>query len=48
MITVDKGNSPGATDTVAKQFAGRLVHGTELDSSYKRGQDATFAVNGVI
>ena len=42
------GKSPIATDTVTVQYTGRLVDGTEFDSSYKRGQAATFAVNGVI
>ena len=48
VITEGKGRSPSATDTVTVQYTGRLVDGTEFDSSYKRGQAATFAVNGVI
>jgi FKBP-type peptidyl-prolyl cis-trans isomerase FklB len=48
VITEGKGKSPSATDTVTVQYTGRLVDGTEFDSSYKRGQAATFAVNGVI
>ena len=48
VITEGKGKSPNATDTVTVQYTGRLVDGTEFDSSYKRGQAATFAVNGVI
>ena len=48
VITEGKGKSPSATDTVTVQYTGRLVDGTEFDSSYKRGQAATFALNGVI
>ena len=29
-------------------YRGTLIDGTEFDSSYKRGQPATFPVNGVI
>jgi FKBP-type peptidyl-prolyl cis-trans isomerase len=29
-------------------YRGTLINGTEFDSSYKRGQPATFPVNGVI
>jgi FKBP-type peptidyl-prolyl cis-trans isomerase FklB len=29
-------------------YAGTLIDGTEFDSSYKRGQPATFPVGGVI
>lgn len=43
-----KGNTPKATDTVTVQYSGTLIDGTEFDSSYKRGQPATFPVNGVI
>ncbi|MEK6570958.1 MAG: FKBP-type peptidyl-prolyl cis-trans isomerase, partial [Bacteroidota bacterium] len=33
--------------TVSVNYRGTLVDGTEFDNSYKRGQPATFAVNGV-
>jgi FKBP-type peptidyl-prolyl cis-trans isomerase FklB len=33
---------------VTVNYKGTLIDGTEFDSSYKRGQPATFAVNGVI
>src|ERR1700682_1558552 len=36
------------TDTVTVNYRGTLINGTEFDSSYKRGQPATFPVNGVI
>lgn len=42
------GASPKATDTVTVNYRGTLIDGTEFDSSYKRGQPATFPVNGVI
>jgi FKBP-type peptidyl-prolyl cis-trans isomerase FklB len=48
VITEGKGKSPSATDTVTVQYTGNLIDGTEFDSSYKRGQAATFAVKGVI
>lgn len=43
-----KGVSPTADDTVTTHYRGRLIDGTEFDSSYSRGQPATFKVNGVI
>jgi FKBP-type peptidyl-prolyl cis-trans isomerase FklB len=42
------GPKPAATDTVNVNYRGTLINGTEFDSSYKRGQPATFPVNGVI
>jgi FKBP-type peptidyl-prolyl cis-trans isomerase len=42
------GKQPKADDTVTVNYRGTLLDGTEFDSSYKRGQPATFAVNGVI
>ncbi len=42
------GRTPTATDTVTVNYRGTLVDGTEFDSSYKRGEPATFPVNGVI
>jgi FKBP-type peptidyl-prolyl cis-trans isomerase FkpA len=43
-----KGPSPKATDQVKVNYRGTLTSGTEFDSSYKRGQPATFPLNGVI
>lgn len=43
-----KGEAPKAEDTVTVNYAGTLIDGTEFDSSYKRGEPATFPVNGVI
>ncbi|MCL5024772.1 MAG: FKBP-type peptidyl-prolyl cis-trans isomerase [Nitrospirae bacterium] len=48
MITEGKGKSPKATDTVTVNYRGTFIDGTEFDSSFKRGQPATFPVNGVI
>jgi FKBP-type peptidyl-prolyl cis-trans isomerase FklB len=48
VITDGKGRSPLATDTVTVNYRGTLIDGTEFDNSYKRGQPATFPVNGVI
>lgn len=47
---IDEGNGPipTATDVVKVDYRGTLINGTEFDSSYKRGEPATFPVNGVI
>ncbi|MBA4176208.1 MAG: peptidylprolyl isomerase [Leptothrix sp. (in: Bacteria)] len=42
------GASPQATDTVRVHYRGTFPDGREFDSSYKRGQPATFPLNGVI
>ena len=42
------GAQPKASDTVSVNYRGTVIDGTEFDSSYKRGQPATFPVNGVI
>src|ERR1700732_5137614 len=42
------GPKPAATDSVVCNYRGSLIDGTEFESSYKRGQPATFPVNGVI
>jgi FKBP-type peptidyl-prolyl cis-trans isomerase FklB len=47
-ITPGAGKSPKGTDTVTTHYKGTLIDGTEFDSSYKRGQPATFQVSGVI
>ncbi len=48
IIKEGEGRQPKATDKVVVHYRGRLIDGTEFDSSYKRGQPAEFAVNGVI
>lgn len=42
------GKSPKATDQVKCHYTGTLIDGTEFDSSVRRGQPATFPLNGVI
>jgi FKBP-type peptidyl-prolyl cis-trans isomerase FklB len=48
VVSEGTGKQPGATDTVTVNYRGTLLDGTEFDSSYKRGEPATFPVNGVI
>jgi FKBP-type peptidyl-prolyl cis-trans isomerase FklB len=48
VIKEGTGAQPKATDTVTVNYRGTLINGTEFDSSYKRGQPATFPVSGVI
>lgn len=43
-----KGSKPKASDSVVAHYKGTLIDGTEFDSSYKRGQPATFGVGQVI
>ncbi len=42
------GASPAATDTVKVHYRGTLTDGKEFDSSYSRGQPASFPLNRVI
>ncbi len=42
------GKSPKAPDKVVVHYRGRLLNGTEFDSSHKRGMPAGFAVHRVI
>ncbi|HLJ88405.1 MAG TPA: FKBP-type peptidyl-prolyl cis-trans isomerase [Candidatus Angelobacter sp.] len=42
------GAKPTAADTVVCNYRGTLIDGTEFDSSYKRGEPASFPVGGVI
>ncbi len=46
--TAGKGATPAATDVVKVHYKGTLIDGTEFDSSYGRGQPATFPLNRVI
>jgi FKBP-type peptidyl-prolyl cis-trans isomerase len=48
ILTEGTGPKPAASDTVVCNYRGTLISGTEFDSSYKRGQPASFPVNGVI
>ncbi len=42
------GANPKMTDTVKVNYRGTLENGLEFDSSYKRGQPATFPLSRVI
>jgi FKBP-type peptidyl-prolyl cis-trans isomerase len=48
IMTQGNGPKPTASDTVTCNYRGTLIDGTEFDSSYKRGEPASFPVNGVI
>ncbi len=48
ILTEGTGPKPAANDTVSCNYRGRLISGKEFDSSYKRGEPATFQVSGVI
>ncbi len=48
IIKQGEGNKPKATDTVKVHYRGTLIDGREFDSSYSRGEPATFPVNRVI
>lgn len=43
-----EGPKPEATDTVTTHYEGRLIDGTVFDSSYQRGEPASFPLNRVI
>ena len=48
VLTEGSGKHPAATDRVKCHYEGRLIDGTVFDSSYRRGEPATFPLNGVI
>jgi FKBP-type peptidyl-prolyl cis-trans isomerase FklB len=48
VVSEGKGDSPKADDTVSVNYKGTLINGTEFDSSYKRGQPATFPLSRVV
>jgi len=48
VIKEGKGATPTANDTVTTHYRGKLLDGTEFDSSYANGGPATFQVKGVI
>ena len=48
IIEPGTGPKPTASDSVVCNYRGTLIDGTEFDSSYKRGQAATFPVGQVI
>ncbi len=48
MLKAGQGTAPKMGDSVTVNYRGSLLNGTEFDSSYKRGQPATFEVGHVI
>lgn len=48
VMTEGKGDKPTEASQVKVHYRGTLLDGTEFDSSYKRGEPATFGLNQVI
>ena len=48
VLKAGSGPKPSASDSVVCNYRGTLLNNTEFDSSYKRGQPATFQVGQVI
>jgi FKBP-type peptidyl-prolyl cis-trans isomerase len=48
VVRLGTGPKPTDSDVVSVNYSGKLLDGTEFDSSYKRGEPASFPVNGVI
>ena len=48
VITMGNGPKPTASSTVKVHYVGKLIDGTEFDSSFKRNQPAQFPLSGVI
>ncbi|WP_046242385.1 FKBP-type peptidyl-prolyl cis-trans isomerase [Hymenobacter terrenus] len=48
VLTEGSGKKPNLSSSVTTHYHGTLINGTVFDSSYQRGQPATFPVNGVI
>lgn len=48
IVEEGSGDNPRATDTVEVHYEGRLTSGEVFDSSYQRGETATFPLNRVI
>ncbi len=48
IVKAGTGKIPKASDTVTTHYRGTFIDGNEFDSSYKRGEPASFPVGGVI
>jgi FKBP-type peptidyl-prolyl cis-trans isomerase len=48
VLTAAEGDKPAVSDRVTTHYRGTLIDGTQFDSSYDRGQPATFPLDGVI
>ncbi|MCU7873985.1 MAG: FKBP-type peptidyl-prolyl cis-trans isomerase [Candidatus Thiodiazotropha sp. (ex Lucinoma borealis)] len=48
IIEQGRGKSPTSSDKVLVNYSGKLIDGTQFDSSYSRGKPASFQVGGVI
>ena len=48
VIREGTGKTPGPNDSVTVHYRGTLINGQEFDSSYRKGEPATFKVSGVI
>ena len=48
VIEPGEGDKPTMEDTVLVHYKGTLIDGTQFDSSYDRGDAATFPLNGVV
>ena len=48
VLTAGTGETPKLSDKVTTHYKGTLINGKQFDSSYVRGEPATFPVSGVI
>ena len=48
VVEPGEGDRPSLTDTVLVHYKGTRIDGTTFDSSYDRGEPATFPLNGVV
>lgn len=48
VVEPGEGDKPTMEDTVLVHYKGTLIDGTQFDSSYDRGEPATFPLNGVV
>jgi FKBP-type peptidyl-prolyl cis-trans isomerase FkpA len=48
VLSEGKGPKPKPTDTVRAHYRGMLLDGTEFDSSYERGEPATFMLSQMV